>query len=108
MLNVLEDSLPTTQIAPTFLPELYMRALLPEVPSSLRIMPDPLVARIILPRTTLMMPHLVLGHLPSLAEKSLFWSHCFQTMALASSTGIKYVPQFNCSHVKWKRDQLSS
>lgn len=42
---MLEDSLPTTQIAPTFLPELYMRALLPGVPSSLRIMPDPFVAK---------------------------------------------------------------
>lgn len=99
MLNVLEDSLPITQIAPTSLPEPHVCALLLEVPSTPRIMPAPFVARIIYPRTTLVM----LCHLPSLAEKSLFWSNCFQTIALANSSGIKYVPLLNFSHEEMER-----
>lgn len=70
-----------------------------KVPSTPRTMPAPFVARIIYPRTTLVM----LCHLPSLAEKSLFWSNCFQTIALANSSGIKYVPLLNFSHEEMER-----
>lgn len=47
---MLEDSLPTAQITPTFLPELHRLALLLEVPSTQTIMPDLFVAKINYPR----------------------------------------------------------
>lgn len=114
MLNVLSDSLPTTQIAPIFFPELHVRSLLAEVPSALRIMPDPFVAHLQargmdnLPQNNTGDASSGAGSSAILGRKALFWSHCFQTIPLANSTEIKHVSQFSLSHLKWKKDQLSS